>query len=98
MIHVIDGVTWLYGLGGIDVYYNSDTPFERLDDGYITECILGMIFVTWCIVKLYFHVTLCITCHILIVSNDIRHMGIKVISWSWLVGDVTKITEFSDHI
>ena len=36
--------------------------------------------------------------NILIVSNDKRNLGIKVISWSWLVGDVTKILDFSDHI
>ena len=85
-------------LGGVYVSYHSDTTFERLDYGYTTECRLGMIFVTWCIVKLYCHVTLCITFHILIVSNYISHLGIKVISWSWLVGDVTKILDFSDHI
>ena len=26
-------------------------PFERLDDGYTTECRHGMMFVTWCIFK-----------------------------------------------
>ena len=95
---VIDGEIWLHDLGGIGVSYHSDTPFEQLDDGYTTECILGMIFVTWCIVKLYFHVTLCITCNILIVYNYISHLGIKVISQRGVVGDVTKILEFSDHI
>ena len=88
----------MHYLGGLDISYHSDTPFEKLDDGYKTECRLGMRFFTWCIVKLYCHVTLCITCHILIVSNDIIHMGIKVISRIWLVVDVTKIPEFSDHI
>ena len=82
---VIDGETWLHDLVGIDVLYHSDTPFERLGDGYTTECILGVIFVTWCIVKLYCHINLCITCHILIVSNGISHIGIKVISWSWVL-------------
>ena len=95
---LIDRETWLHYLGGLDVTYNSDTPYERLDDGYTTECRLGMRFVTWCIVKLYCHVTLCITCHILIVFNDISHLGIKVISWIWVVGDVTKIPDFSDNI
>ena len=95
---VIDGEMWLHDLGGVDVSYHSDTPFERIDDGYTTECRPGMIFVTWFIVKLYCHVTLCINFHILIVYNDISHLGIKVISWSWLVGDVTKIPDFSDHI
>ena len=69
---VIGGEKWLHDLGGIGVSYHSDTPFEKLDDGYKNECRLGIIFVTWCIVNLYFHVTLCITCHILIVSNDTR--------------------------
>ena len=44
--HVIDGETWLHYLGGLDVSYNSDTTFERLDDGYTTNFILGMIFFT----------------------------------------------------
>ena len=92
--HVIDGETWLHDLGGIDVSYNPDTLFERLDDGYTTYCRLGIKFFTWCIVKLYFHVTLCITCNIPIVSNDISHLGTKVISWIWVVSDVTKIPEF----
>ena len=43
---IIDGETWLYDLGGFDVSYFSDTPFERLDDGYTTECRLGVRFVT----------------------------------------------------
>ena len=95
---LINGDIWLHDLGGIDVSYHSDKPFEQLDDGYTTDCRLGMIFVTWCIVDLYCHVTLCINFHILIVYNDIIHMGIKVISWRWLVGDITKIPEFYDHI
>ena len=70
----------------------------KIDDEYTNECRLRIRFVTWFIVKLYCHVTLYITCHILIVSNDIIHMGIKVISWSWLVGDVTKIPDFSDQL
>ena len=73
-----DMVAWL---GGIDVSYHSDTPFEWLDYGYTTECRLGMIFITWCIVKLYCNVTLYIACHILILSNGIKHLGISVISW-----------------
>ena len=76
----------------------SDIPFERLDDGYTTKCRLCMIFVTWCIVKLYCYVALCSACHILILANYIRHLGIKMISCSWVVDDVTKTPEFSDHI
>ena len=52
--HVIDGETWLHDLGGGYVSYISYIPFEQLDDGYTTECRLGMKFVTWCIVKLDF--------------------------------------------
>ena len=96
--HIIDEYTWLHNLGGIDVSYHSDTPFEWLDYGYTTECRLGTRFVTWCIVNLYCHVTLCIAYHILIVSNDISHLGIEKIPRSWLVGDVTKIPYFSDYI
>ena len=95
---VIDGEAWLHDLWGLDVTYHSGKTFERLDEGYATECRLGMRFFTWWIVKLYCHVTLCITCHILIVFNDISHLGIKVISWIWAVGDVTKISDFSDNI
>ena len=96
--HVIDGETYLHYLGGIYVSYLSYIPFEPLDDGYTTECILGMIFVTWCIFKLYCYVTLVSACHILSVANYISHMGIKMISWRWIIGDVTKTHEFYDHI
>ena len=96
--HVIYGKTWLNDLGGIYVSYISYIPFERLDDGYTTECRLGMRFVTWCIFKLNCYVTLFSACHILIVANYIIHMGIKMISRIWVVGDVTKKPEFSDHI
>ena len=88
----------MHDLGGIYVYYLSYIPFERLDYVYTTECILGMRFVTWCIVKLDCYVTLCSACNILIVANYIRHLGIKIISWSWGVGDVTNTSEFSDQI
>ena len=37
-------------------------------------------------------------CHIIIVANYISHLGIKMISWRWVVGDVTKTPEFSDQI
>ena len=30
VIYVINGDTWLHGLGGIAVSYISDTPFEKL--------------------------------------------------------------------
>ena len=92
--HIIYGETWLHDLRGFGVSYHSDTPFELLDYGYTTECRLWMIFVTWCRVKLYCHVNLCSTCHILVVYNDISHLGIKVISWIWVIGDVTKIPNF----
>ena len=75
--------------GGIDASYLSDIHFERLSAGDTTECRLGMIFFTWCIVKLYCYVNLCSDFLILIVANYISHMGIKMISWSWGVRDVT---------
>ena len=96
--YVIDGEIWLHDLGEISVSYLSDIPVEQLNDGYTTECRLVMIFVTWCIVKLYCYVTLSIACHILIVANDISHLGIKKSSRSWGVGDVTKTSIFSDNI
>ena len=73
-------------------------PFEQLDDGYKTECRLGMGFVTWCIFKLDFYITLFKACRILIVANYISHLGIKMISWIWVAGDVTKTPDFSDPI
>ena len=96
--HVIDGDKWLHYLGQISVSYISYIPFEILDDGYTTECKLGMRFVTWCILKLDCYVTLCSPCHILIVDIYIIHMRIKIISWSWVVGDVAKTPGFSDHV
>ena len=56
--HIIDGETWLNNLGGIFVSYISYITFERLDNGYTTECRIGMIFFTWCIVKLDCYITL----------------------------------------
>ena len=98
MSHVIYGETYLNNLGGVSVSYTSYIPIERIAYGYKTECRLWMRFVTWCIVKLDCYVTLCSACNILIVANNISHMGIKIISWIWVVVDVTKIPEFSDHI
>ena len=80
------------------VSYLSDIHFERFSAGDTTESRLSMIFFTWCIVKLYCYVTLFSACHILIVANDISHLGIKMISWRCVVGDVTKPPDFSDHI
>ena len=77
--YVICGETWLYDLGGLAVYYLSYIPFYLLDDGYTTACRLGMIFVTWCIIYLDCYVTLCSACCILVVDNDIIHLGIKMI-------------------
>ena len=96
--HVIDGDTQLHDLGGIYISYLAYIPFERLDDGYTTECRLGMRFVTWCIVKLYFYVNLCRSCNIIIVANYTIHLGIKIIYCSWVVGDVTKTPNFYEHI
>ena len=90
VIYVINGETWLHDLGQITVSYLSDIPFERLDDGYTTECRLVMRFFTWCIFKIDCYVTLCNYCSILVVSNDISHMGIKIIFIVWGVGGVTK--------
>ena len=87
-------IIWVGGY----VPYLSYIPFERLGDGYTTEFILGMRFFTWCIVKLYCYVTLCSAFNILIVDNDIIHMGIKMISWSCEVVGVTKTPDFYDHI
>ena len=81
--YLTNGVTFLHNLWGLDVSYLPDIPFELLDNGYTTDCKLGVIFVTWCIVKLDCYVNLFSACNILIVANYISHMGIKMISWSW---------------
>ena len=73
--YVIRGDTWLNDFGGIDVFYLSDTHFEILSSGYTTGCRLGMIFVTFCIIKLDFYVNFCIACIIIIVANDTSHLG-----------------------
>ena len=86
---IIGGETWLHNLGRLAVFYLSDIYFEQLAAGYTTEIIIGMIFFTWCIVKLYCYVTFFRTWIILIVPNYIDHIGIKNFSWIWVVGDVT---------
>ena len=52
--NVINGETWLHDLGGLGVYYHSDTPFERSDDGYTTECILWMRFIVGALLSYIF--------------------------------------------
>ena len=89
MRYVIYRETWLHDFWGIAVSYISDINFERLAAGDTTECRIGVISVTWCIVKLYCYVTLCRACMILIVYNDIIHLGEKYIFWIWGVWDVT---------
>ena len=75
MRNVIDGDTRFHSLGrGGAFSYLLDINFERLAARDTTECILGMIFVTWCFVKLDCYVTFCSSCLILIVANDIIHM------------------------
>ena len=88
----------MHDLGEIYVSYLLDIFFERIDDGYTTECRLSMGYITWCIDKLDCYVTLCSAFHIIFVANDISHLVIKMISCSWGVGDVTKKTDFYDHI
>ena len=43
--------------GGLAISYISDIRFEQLSVGDTTECRLGIISVTWCIVKLDCYVT-----------------------------------------
>ena len=81
MRYVIVREIWLHDFGRLAVSCLSDTQFKQLAAGDTTEFILGMVFSTWCIVKLDFYVNLCRDCIILIVANDISHMGIKMISW-----------------
>ena len=56
---------------GVYDLYLSYIPIEQLDDGYTTKCRLGMIFVTWFIVKLDCYLTLYIACHILCCNHDV---------------------------
>ena len=69
--YVINGETWFHDLGGLAVYYLSDTPFEKLASGDITDCRLGMRLFTWYTVKLDGYVNFCSACQILILDNDI---------------------------
>ena len=96
--YAIGGETWLNGFRGLAVFYISDIRSERLDAGGTTECRLGVIFVTWCIIKFDWCVTFYITCIILIVDNYISYLLRKMIPWSWEVYDVTMTSDFSDHI
>ena len=96
--YVIGREICLHGFGGIAVSYISEIHFEILAAGDTTECRLGMVFVTWCIVNLDCYVTLYSACIILIIDNDISHLGRNMIYWIWGVCDVTMISDFSDHI
>ena len=77
---VIDGETWLNDLGGLYVSYLSDIHFGQLYDGCTTECRIGMLFFTWCVIKLNCYVNLCSACSVLIIANYISHTGIKMVS------------------
>ena len=88
----------MHDLGGLDVYYLSDIHAECLAAGDTTGCRLEMIFLTWCIFKLDYCVTLCSVCLILVVDNVISHMGIKKIFWNWGVCGVTMTSELSNHV
>ena len=79
--YIIGGEIWLNDCGGIAVYYLFYIQFELRAAGDTPECRLDVIFFTSCIVKLYSCITFCSACLILILSNDISHMGIKLISW-----------------
>ena len=99
--YAIGRETWLHDLfwgGGGYVYYLSYIHFELIYAGDRTDCIIGMLFVTWCIIKLYCYVTLCRDCLIIIVANDISNPGRKIISWIWGFCDVTMKSDFSDLI
>ena len=96
--YVINKEIWLHYFLGHYVYYVSYIYFELLAAGDTTECILGMIFVNWCIVKLNCIVDFHIACIILSVVNDTGHMKRKMISCTWGVGYVTMILEFSDPV
>ena len=78
--YIIGRETRLHDLGGIAVSYLSDTHFEILAYGDTTDCRLGTVFVTWCIVKLYCYFNFSSACLILIVANYISHLGRKNIS------------------
>ena len=51
--YVISRDTSLNDFGGGDVFHLSCLYYEGLSSGYTTDVIIGMIFGTWCIVKLY---------------------------------------------
>ena len=94
----MNGDTCLHDLGGGAINYLSYIPFEQIYCGHTTECIIGMRFFIWCIIKLDFYVTFCGAFHTLTVANNISHLGIKFFSWRWGVSGVTKKLDFYDHI
>ena len=96
--YVIAGDTWLNNFGRLDVSYFSDIHFERISFGGTTECRLGIIFLIWCIVNLYFFNNFCSAFLILVLSNYIRNLWNKMISWISGGCYVTMTSEFSDHI
>ena len=99
MVSYVSGEeTRLHGFWGIDVSHISYIYFELLVAEDTTECRLGVIFVTWFIFKLSCYVNFLRYCFVLIVAHDIRHMGRKMISWIWVVCDVTMTSDFYDHI
>ena len=55
--YVIGGDTRSHDLGGVAASYLSDIHFELISSGDTTECILGVRFFTWIIVKLYWYIT-----------------------------------------
>ena len=86
----------MHDFGECAIYHFSDINIEQLANGDKTECRLGLIFTNWYIVKLYWYVTLRSACIIIIVANCINHMGIKTISCSWGVDDVTMTSDYSN--
>ena len=79
--YIIRRETCLHNFGGLAVSYLLDINFEQISDRDKTYCMLGMIFGTWCIVKLDYYGTFYITCLIIIIEYYISHMRINIISW-----------------
>ena len=88
MSYLIGEDAWLHDFWGIYVSCISGIHFGQVTAGDTTRCRLGVVFASWCIVKLDFYVVFCSTILVLVVSNYIMNMGIKMISWIWGVCDV----------
>ena len=93
--YIIGEETRFHKFWGLAIFYLLPIHLEKLAAENTTECIIGMRFGTWCIVKLNYYFNFFIYFLILTVANYIRNLGIKIIFWRWGVGYVTMTSKIS---